>query len=188
MDEVAGTETATVGGEPPTGDAFAPAGTQTVVRTPANADPLAALPRRAYDNLLVVSTRYHPSKLEARIERRGHDPANVGVVPVVPAADEYRGDLWTTDPVEPDDLTGIGMYFSDALQYVESGTGWVLLDALGVLLTYSEDARVCRFFQTLANRVRVREAHGVYCVNPEAIADETYERFRSMCDAEYEMG
>jgi hypothetical protein len=163
------------------------AGTQTLVRTPADADPLAVLPDRAYDNLLVVAARDHPSKLEARLERRGRAPNTVGVVPVVPAAGEYEGDLWTTDPVAPDDLTGIGMRFSDAVQHVESGTGWVLIDALGVLLMYSEEARVCRFFQTLTNRVRSKQVHGAYCVNPNAIAEETYERLRAMCDAEYEI-
>jgi hypothetical protein len=170
-------------GDRPT-DAFGPPGRQTLVRTPADADPLAVLPERAYDTLLVVAARDHPSKLETRLERRGRDPNSVGVVPVVPAADAYEGDLWTTDPVAPDDLTGIGMRFSDAVRHVESGTGWVLIDALGVLLMYSEAARVCRFFQTLTNRVRAKGVHGAYCVNPDAIATETYERLRGMCDAE----
>lgn len=168
-------------------DSFGPAGTQTLVRTPADADPLSVLPERAYDNLLVVATRDHPSKLETRLERRGRDPSTVGVVPVVPAADEYAGDLWTTDPVAPDDLTGIGMHFSDAMRHVRSHDGWVLIDALGVLLMYSEESRVCRFFQTLTNRVRAKEVHGAYCVNPNAIATETYERLRAMCDAEREI-
>ena len=165
-------------------DPFGPAGAQTLVRTPADADPLAVLPERAYDNLLVVAAREHPNKLETRLERRGRDPTTVGVVPVVPAADEYEGDLWTTDPVAPDDLTGIGMRFSDAARHVRSHTGWVLVDALGVLLMYSEESRVCRFFQTLTNRVRAKDVHGAYCVNPDAIATETYERLRAMCDAE----
>ena len=168
----------------PSGAPFG-AGLQTLVRTPADADPLSVLPDRAFENLLVVAARDHPSKLESRLERRGRDLSTVGVVPVVPAADEYEGDLWTTDPVAPDDLTGIGMRFSDAVRHVEAGTGWVLIDALGVLLMYSEEARVCRFFQTLTNRVRAKEVHGAYCVNPNAIATETYERLRAMCDAEH---
>ena len=169
-------------------EAFAPAGTQTLVRTSADADPVAVLPERAYDNLLVVAARDHPNKVERRLERSGRDTASVGVVPVVPSAHEYDGDLWTTDSVRPDDLTGLGMRFSDAIRHVEAGTGWVVVDALGVLLMYAEESRVCRFFQTLTNRVRAREAHGVYCVNPNAIESETYERLRAMCDAEREIG
>jgi len=172
----------------PTDDAFAPAGTQTLVQTPAEADPLSALPARAFDNLLVVSARDHPNKLEARIKRAGHDPASVGVVPVSPAARDYDGDLWTTDPVNPDDLTGLGMRFSDAVRHVKAESGWVVVDALGVLLMYAEDARVCRFFQTLSNRVRAKEVHGVYFTNPDAVADETYEQLRAMCDVEYRIG
>lgn len=165
---------------------FGPAGTQTLVRTPASTHPFSVLPERAFDNLLVVAVRDHPKKLQRCLERAGHDPANVGVVPVVPAAREYSGDLWTTDPVSPDDLTGIGMRFSDAIEHVEPSTGWVLVDALGVLLMYAEESKVCRFFQTLTNRVRAREVNGAYFVDPAAFPEETYEQLRGMCDAEYE--
>jgi hypothetical protein len=188
MEEAVRSGAPVVGSDDPTRDSFAPAGTQTLVRSPTNADPLSVLPERAFDNLLVVSVRDHPNRVETRIERIGHDPGNVGVVPVVPAAGDYEGDLWTTDPVSPDDLTGLGMRFSDAVRHVESGSGWVVIDGLGVLLMYAENSRVCRFFRTLANRVRAREVHGVYFANPEAIADETYEQLRAMCDAEYEIG
>lgn len=165
-------------------DGLGPAGTQTLVGTDPTADPLAVLPERAYDNLLVVAVRDHPNKLQRRIERAGHDPSNVGVVPVVPSARAYDGDLWTTDPVTPDDLTGLGMRFSDAIRHVEGDAGWVLVDALGVLLMYTDESRVCRFFQTMTNRVRAKGARGVYCVNPTAVGEESYEQFRGMCDAE----
>lgn len=167
-----------------TTDPFGPTGTQTLVRSAATADPFSRLPDRAFDNLLVVAARDHPAKLQRRLERADRDPSNVGVVPVVPAAGEYDGDLWTTDPVSPDDLTGLGMRFSDALGHVESGAGWVFVDALGVLLMYAENARVCRWFQTVTNRVRAKDVRGVYCVNPGAVADESYEQLRSLCDAE----
>lgn len=169
-------------------DLFGPPGTQTLVGTSADVDPLSVLPKRAYDNLLVVAARDHPSKLQRRLERQGHDATNVGVVPAAPASSEYGGDLWTTDPVSPKDLTGIGMRFSDAIQHVECETGWVLVDALGVLLMYSKQSRVCRFFQTLTSRVRTRDVNGAYCANPAAIDDETYEQLRAMCDGEFEIG
>lgn len=166
---------------------FGPAGTQTLARTPADAAPLTELPERAYDTLLVVAARDHPSKIEQRLEREGRDPAAVGVVPVVPAAREYDGDLWTTDSVRPDDLTGLGMRFSDALRHVDRESGWVVVDALGVFLMYSDESRVGRFFQTLTNRVRAHGARGVYCVTPDAVPDGTYQRLRSVCDAECEL-
>lgn len=187
MEEAVRSGTPALGGNDPTHDSFAPAGTQTLVRSPADADPLSVLPERAFDNLLVVSVRDHPNRVETRIEGLGHDPSNVGVVPVIPAAGDYEGDLWTTDPVNPDDLTGLGMRFSDAIRHVESGSGWVVVDGLGVLLMYTDDSRVCRFFQTLANRVRAREVYGVHFANPEVVTGETYEQLRSMCDVEYEI-
>jgi KaiC/GvpD/RAD55 family RecA-like ATPase len=188
VEEAVRSGTPAPGSDESTHGSFAPAGTQTLVRSPAGADPLSALPERAFDNLLVVSVRDHPNRVETRIERIGHDPGNVGVVPVVPAAGDYEGDLWTTDPVSPDDLTGLGMRFSDAVRHVESGSGWVVIDGLGVLLMYAEDSRVCRFFQTLSNRVRARAVYGAYFANSEVVADETYEQLRAMCDAEYEIG
>jgi hypothetical protein len=188
MEEAVRSGTPDFGDDESTRDSFAPAGTQTLVRSPADADPLSVLPERAFENLLLVSARDHPNRVEMRIERLGHDPGNVGVVPVVPTAGDYEGDLWTTDPVSPDDLTGLGMRFSDAIRHVESGFGWVVIDRLSVLLMYAEDSRVCRFFQTLSNRVRTREVHGIYFANPEVVADETYEQLRAMCDAEYEIG
>lgn len=187
MEEAVRSGTPALGGDDPTRDSFAPTGTQMLVRSPADADPLSVLPERAFDNLLVVSARDHPNRVETRVEGIGHDPSNVGVVPVVPAAGDYAGDLWTTDPVNPDDLTGLGMRFSDAIRHVESGSGWVVVDGLGVLLMYTDDSRVCRFFQTLANRVRAREVYGVYFANPEVVTGATYEQLRSMCDAEYEI-
>ncbi|WP_135853092.1 DUF7504 family protein [Halorussus salinus] len=187
MDEAVRSGDGALGRDSPR-EAFAPAGSQTLVRTPTDADPLAALPTRATDTLLVVSARDHPKRLETRLERAGLDPANAGVVPVVPTTCDYDGALWATDPVHPNDLTGVAMRFSDAIAHVESGSGWVLLDALGVLLMYADADRLCQFFQTLTNRVRAREVRGVYGANPDAIPDETFERLRSMCDDEYDLG
>ena len=186
MDEAVRSGDGALGRDTPT-DAVAPAGTQTLVRTPTDADPLAALPTRATETLLVVSARDHPKRLEARLERAGFDPANAGVVPVVPVTDDYDGRLWATDPVHPNDLTGVAMRFSDAIAHVESESGVVLLDALGVLLMYADADRVCQFFQTMTNRVRAREVRGAYGANPDAIPDETFERLRSMCDAECDL-
>ncbi|WP_134670057.1 DUF7504 family protein [Halorussus marinus] len=172
----------------PVVERFGSAGTQTLVRAPTNESPFAALPERAYDNLLVVAARDHPRKIAQRLERDGHDPADVGVVPVTPTAAEYDGDLWTTDHVRPGDLTGVGMRFSDAVGHLEPGRGWVFVDALGVFLMYADESRVSRFFQTLTNRVRARDLRGVYCVSPGAVATETYERLRSVCDRERDVG
>ena len=187
MDEAVGSTDDSLGRRPPAGG-FARAGSQTLVRTATDTDPLAALRTHATETLLVVSARDHPKRLETRLERAGFDPTNAGVVPVVPTTCDYDGPLWTTDPVRPNDLTGVAMRFSDAIAHVESGSGVVLLDALGVLLMYADADRLCQFFQTLTNRVRAREVRGVYGANPDAIPDETFERLRSMCDAEYDLG
>lgn len=159
-------------------------GTQSLVRVTSGESPLTALPSRAYENLLVLATKSQPNRIERRLADDGRNLQNVGVVPVAPVEANYGGDLWTTDSVQPGDLTGIGMRFSDALEHVERNSGWVLIDALSVLFMYSDDLRVCRFFQTLAGRARARGVQGVYCVNPTAVGEETYERLRGLCDVE----
>ena len=162
-------------------------GTQSLVRVAPGEAPLAALPDRAYENLLVVATKSQPNRVERRLRADGRSVENVGVVPVAPIDANYAGDLWTTDSVRPDDLTGIGMRFSDAIEHVERDTGWVCIDALSVLFMYADDVRVCRFLQTLVGRARARNVRGVYCVNPTAVGDETYERLRGLCDVECAM-
>lgn len=162
-------------------------GTQSLVRVAPGENPLSALPERAYENLLVLATKSQPNRIERRLTDDGRTVQNVGVVPVAPVASDYGGDLWTTDSVQPGDLTGIGMRFSDAIEHVERNAGWVFVDALSVLFMYADDVRVCRFFQTLAGRARARGVQGVYCVNPTAVGEETYERLRGLCDVECDM-
>lgn len=159
-------------------------GTQALAAASASAEPLTDLPERAYENLLVVSTRSHPRRIEKRLRSAGADLSNVGVVPVSPSAGGYDGEVWTTDSVRPDDLTGIGMRLTDAIRHLEPGAGWVVLDALGVLLMYVDESPAYRFVQTLAGRVRAHGACGVYCLDPDAVDERTYDRFRTLCDAE----
>lgn len=156
-------------------------GEQALVSGPSMGSPLAALPDRAFENLLVVSATATPRKVESLIERRGGDPEKVGVVPVTESPSDYDGPLWTTDPVGPSDLTGISMRLSRALEYV-TRDGWVVFDSLNVLLMYGREDAVYRLLDSVVPVVRDREARGAYFVVRRAVTDETYERFRSLFD------
>lgn len=168
------------------GASIAP-GTQVLALVDAAVDPLAALPSVAYRDLLVVSTRQHPGRIETTLRRIGSTPSNVSVVPVSATAVEYDGPLWTTEPVRPADLTGIGIRVNQAMERLSPGSGWVLLDALTLLLMYAEPARIHRFTNVLANNLAARNLRGVYCLSPNAVEDRVVERFRTLCDAQIEL-
>ncbi|MFC4551852.1 MULTISPECIES: DUF7504 family protein [Halorussus] len=157
-------------------------GEQALVTVPSMHPPLSSLPDSAFENLLVVSATASPSKVESAVERRGGDPAKVGVVPVTGSPSEYDGPLWTTDPVDPSDLTGISIRLSKALRYV-TADGWVLFDSLNVLLMYAREDQVYRLLDSVVSNVRSREARGAYCIVREAVTEETYSRFREPFDA-----
>lgn len=160
-------------------------GQQALVSVPSMQSPLSALPERAFDNLLVVSATTSPKKVEQIIERRGGDPSTVGVVPVTGSPSEYDGPLWTTDPVDPSDLTGISIRLSTALQYVSQG-GWVVFDNVNVLLMYAAEKSVYRLLDSVVSTVRGKGARGAYCLVRDAVTDDTYAQLRGLCDTTVE--
>ena len=158
-------------------------GEQALVSVPSMGSPLVQLPDEAFDNLLVASATTSCAKVESLVERRGGDPQKVGVVPITGSPSEYDGPLWTTDPVDPSDLTGISIRLSKALEYVMSG-GWVVFDNVNVLLMYAREEQVYRLLDSVASNVRRREARGVYCTVRGAITDETYSRLANLYGVE----
>ncbi|UPV73696.1 hypothetical protein M0R89_14255 [Halorussus limi] len=155
-------------------------GQQALVSVPSMGSPLTTLPDEAFDNLLVVSATAAPGKVESLVERRGGDPQKVGVIPITGSPSEYDGPLWTTDPVDPSDLTGISIRVSKAMEYVMQG-GWVVVDNVNVLLMYGREEKVYRLLDSVVSSARERQACGAYCTVREAITDETYARLRDLC-------
>jgi hypothetical protein len=152
-----------------------------LVSVPSMGSPLSLLPDEAFENLLVVSATADPDKVESLVERRGGDPQKVGVIPVTGSPIEYDGPLWTTDRVDPSDLTGVSIRLSKALSYVMTG-GWVVFDSLNVFLMYGREEQVRRLIGSITDAVRSREARGAYCIVRDAVTDETYSRFEELCD------
>ena len=157
-------------------------GEQALVSVPSMHAMLSPLPDGAFDNLLVVSATASPAKIESAVERRGGDPSKVGVVPITGSPSEYEGPLWTTDPVDPSDLTGVSIRLSNAFRYVLSG-GWVVFDTVNVLLMYAQEEQVFRLMDSVVSNVRSKEAQGVYYMIRNAVTDETYARFRGLTES-----
>jgi len=156
-------------------------GTQLLVSLSSMQRPFSLLPTSLSGNLLIVSSKA-PATVERALRDRGIDPATAGLVPITGSEVEYGGALWTSDPVVPDDLTGLSMRFTSALDALEPGHGWVLFESLNALAMYAQTDRVCRCFDHLAERTRDRNLRGIYAVVADALDEEAYNSFERSVD------
>lgn len=156
-------------------------GTQVLVSTASMQQPLSVLPSAPTGNVLLVSSTA-PAAVERRLRERGIEVGTVGLLPITGSTVDYDGPLWTSEPVVPDDLTGLSMRFTSALDALEAGRGWILCDALDELAMYSRQDRICRCFDHLTTTARDHELKGVYTVAGEALEAETYNNFTASVD------
>lgn len=145
--------------------------------------PIRELPPSAYDNLLVVSSTA-PKDVASTLDDAGADMQRVGQIPITGSAVTYDGPMWTCDPLAPDDLTGLSMQLSRAMNGLEAGRGWLLFDNLNVFLLYASEDRVLRFFDHVSGLAHERGVYGVYALVRDAIDDRTYELLRRTFDVE----
>ena len=160
------------------------AGTQLLVSTTTMQDSLSLLPAAAFQHLLIVSSN-SPAALEQTLVEGTINLSGIGVVPVSGSPVEYDGDLWTSKAVFPDDLTGLSMRVTsalDALDALDPGQGWVLFDTLNALFMYARRERVCRSFDHVTRAAAERDVRGVYTVAGDALDDEAYASLRRSVD------
>lgn len=158
-------------------------GQQAIAMLSAMDDPLHLLPDHAFDELLVLSTRGHPQEIQDHVEARGVDPSDVYVLPVSGSAVRYDGPLNVAERTGPTNLTKVGVVFSNTLESM-ADEPWVLVDNFNILLMYADESRVYRFMDTMIGNVRNRDGCGVYCTVRDAVDDQTYEKFRQLCEVE----
>jgi hypothetical protein len=158
-------------------------GTQHLVSFSSMQSPLAALPPAATSNLLVISAK-SPMTVEGRLRDLGIDPRNVGLVPLAAEDYDYDGPLWCPRTVRPNDLTGLSIAFTEALQHVVPGSGWILVEDLNILLMYASETSICRLLSHLTRRAKSKDVSGIYGVSREAVSDATYSNLRQSVDRE----
>lgn len=158
------------------------AGVQALVRMPSMRSPLAVLPDRAFENLLVISATRPPGAVERRVRQRGGDPERVGVVPVSGSPVDYDGPMWTSDAVTPANLSGISDRVGEATRYVKPGVGWIVFDNVNVPLMYADRSGVQGLVRSVASQARGRDARGVFSVVPGALARGTYRSLEELFD------
>lgn len=155
---------------------------QTLVTSSFDQQVLARLPDAAFENLLVVSTGLHPRRIERIVRERGHDPRQVGILPVTGGDVDYDGPLWVADRTSPADLTGLSMRFSEAARHLEPGVGWVCVDSVSTLYMYAAGERVYRFLSQLVSKLDAQSLTGVYCVSRGVLDDQEFARLTDLVD------
>lgn len=162
------------------------AGEQALVAVPAIRSSLRYLPPDATDNALLVSSE-SPGDVEESLEGMGAHPSNVGMIPVSGSRVEYDGPLHVAERVVPDDLTGLSMQVSTAIDALVPGRGWIVFDRLNVFLLYADERRVLRFLDHVAATARDANLRGLFCVVPDAIDARTYEKVKQRVDREIDV-
>lgn len=161
-------------------------GTQAIAKTSAMDDPLSFLPSEAFEGLLLICTRGDPSGVEETVLEAGADPSKVLVIPVSGTSLRYDGPLRVADRTAPNDMTKVGVNFTNGLDETEGET-WVVVNNFNVFLMYADENTVYRFMNSLTNEARQAGARGLYCTVRDAVGDTTYEKFRQLCDVELDL-
>lgn len=162
------------------------AGEQVLAVLRAHDRALGRLPPAAYENLLVVSSA-RPADVERRVRELDADPSSVGLIPVSASPVEYDGDVWATEAIAPDDLTGLSMRLSRAMDALAPGHGWLLVDSVDVFLLYADEDRVFPFLDHVAGQAAERDVRGVYAVARDAVDDRAFSNLRRAVDREVDL-
>jgi len=108
----------------------------------------------------------------------------VGHIPISGAETEYDGPMWVSDPIVPDDLTGLSMRLSRAFASLGDRDAWLLVENLNVFLMDAAHGRVCRFFDHLTASADDHGITGIYTLDADAVEDDIYDRLRVSVDTE----
>lgn len=161
-------------------------GTQAIAKISAMKDPLSSLPPEAFEGLLLICTRGDPRGVEELVLEAGADPSKVLVIPVSGTSLGYDGPLRVAGRTSPNDMTKVGVNFTNGLEEID-GEPWVVVNNFNVFLMYADQNTVYRFMNSLTNEARQAGARGLYCTVRDAIGDKTYEKFRQLCDVEIDL-
>lgn len=159
------------------------AGTQALLPVSSMGSVIGLLPPEALDNLIVVSSK-SPSEVAERLRGVGADIESTAHVPISGASVEYDGPMWTCEPLVPDDLTGLSMRLSQALEALDHQKGHLLFENLNVFLLYAAESRVVRFIDHMTELAADHGITGFYAIDTDGVSPETCERLQLSVDTE----
>lgn len=162
------------------------AGAQALVAHDSLHPSLSLLPPAAYQQLLIVSPR-SPATVERLVREAGGDVSTVGHLPLAATDHGYDGPMWTTQSIDPSDLTGLSMQYNRALGALEDGHGWVLFDDFNTLLHYTDTERATRFLDHITQRARDAGVRSAVAVVRDAMDDQSYAALQRAVDIEVDL-
>ncbi|MFC7139078.1 RAD55 family ATPase [Halosimplex aquaticum] len=142
------------------------------------------------EGVIVVTTRDSASRILSDYEALVSDPESVDVG-IVDCVTKHQGrKARDTDIVKyassPEDMTGIGIKFSEFVEEFRTERGIekvrVLVDSLSTLLMYSDVQTVFRFMHVFTSRIENAGAMGIHIIESTAHDEETLNTLRQLFD------
>ena len=147
------------------------------------------------EGVIVVTTRDSASRVLNDYEALVSDPESVDIG-IVDCVTKHQGrSVRDTDVVKyassPEDMTGIGIKFSEFVEEFRSERGLegvrVMVDSLSTLLMYSNVQTVFRFMHVFTSRVENADALGLHVIESTAHDEETMNTLKQLFDGVFEV-
>ena len=142
------------------------------------------------EGVIVVTTRDSANRLLSDYEALVSDPQSVDIG-IVDCVTKHQGrTARDTDIVKyassPEDMTGIGIKFSEFVEEFQTERGIenvrVLVDSLSTLLMYSDVQTAFRFMHVFTSRLENADAMGLHTIESTAHDEEALNTLRQLFD------
>jgi len=142
------------------------------------------------EGVIVVTTRDSANRLLSDYEALVSDPQSVDIG-IVDCVTKHQGrTARDTDIVKyassPEDMTGIGIKFSEFVKEFQTERGIenvrVLVDSLSTLLMYSDVQTAFRFMHVFTSRLENADAMGLHTIESTAHDEEALNTLRQLFD------
>jgi len=148
------------------------------------------------EGVIVVTTRDSANRLLSDYEALVSDPQSVDIG-IVDCVTKHQGrTARDTDIVKyassPEDMTGIGIKFSEFVKEFQTERGIenvrVLVDSLSTLLMYSDVQTAFRFMHVFTSRLENADAMGLHTIESTAHDEEALNTLRQLFDHAVSVG
>jgi KaiC/GvpD/RAD55 family RecA-like ATPase len=142
------------------------------------------------EGVIIVTTRDSANRVLNDYEALVSDPGSVDIG-IVDCVTKHQGRTARDTNIvkyasSPEDMTGIGIKFSEFVEEFQTERGVenvrVLVDSLSALLMYSDVQTVFRFMHVFTSRIENADAMGLHTIESTAHDDEALNTLRQLFD------
>ena len=139
------------------------------------------LPEQAFQHLLIVTFRT-PSAVRESLERLDVEMDGIGIVPLSASDVASVESPCQTKAVNPSDPTALSVAYTEALECLPDGDGWVICERMALLEMYLDDGLVKRLIKHLTDRAAANGYRGIYELGLNSASAETIQTFEDTTD------